>query len=98
MNRLFICQMLRSKRYTTAKKLILGGEIKTFSELLDILDKTPLARAIKISPARLNKLIDNPALFLFQDAYSIADLIGVDGQSIVDLIHADHLQKGAKRK
>lgn len=87
-------------RYKTAQKLILAGGITTLSELMDIIDKTPLAKALKTSPGRLNKLLDNPALFLFQDAYNIAALIGVDEKLIVDIVFQQYAvdKKGRKKK
>ena len=60
--------------------------------------KTPLALDIKTSPVRLNKLIANPAMFLFEDAYEIAALIGVDEKLIVDLIYAEWSQLKRKKK
>lgn len=91
--------MAVNQRYSTAKKLIEGNSITNLSELFDIIDRTPLAKSIKTSPDRLNKLIDNPALFLFQDAYNIAQLIGVDEKAIVDIIHNQYLtDKKSKKK
>lgn len=89
--------MAKKDRYTVAKNLILDGSIKTIRELLAVVDKTPLALDIKTAPARLNKLIANPALFQFEDAYKIAALIGVDERLIVDLIFADRKKPAKKR-
>lgn len=92
--------MPKSRGLNIAKKLILSGDITNLTELLEVIDKTPLAREMKTSPERLNKLLDNPALFLFQDAYNIAALIGVDEKMIIDIIHnqyvSDHNRKRKK--
>ncbi len=53
---------------------------------------------ISTSAVRFNKLIDNPGLFQFQDAYAIASVIGVDEKLIIELIHAEWLSKKRKRK
>lgn len=92
--------MPKARGFNIAKKLILSGDIKNLTELFEVIDKTPLARSMKTSPDRLNKLIDNPALFLFQDAYNIAQLIGVDEKIIVDIIHNQHVadNKGKRKK
>lgn len=88
--------MAKDDRYKVAKNLILDGSVKTIRDLLTIVDKTPLARDIRTSPARLNKLIGNPALFMFGDCYAIAAVIGVDEKLIVDLVYAE--RKVKKRK
>lgn len=92
--------MAVNPRYKTANKLISEGSISTIGELMDIIPKTPLAAEIKTSPQRLNKLLSNPELFLFQDAYNIAALIGVDEKMIVDLIHNQYMadKKGRRKK
>ena len=43
---------------------------------------------MKTSPKRFNGLIENPQLFTFQDAYIIADLIGVSKEKILNIIHS----------
>jgi hypothetical protein len=83
--------MPKSRGLNIAKKLILSGDITNLTELLEVIDKTPLAREMKTSPERLNKLLDNPALFLFQDAYNIAALIGVDEKLILDIVHNQYI-------
>ena len=96
---MFIWLMARSKGLIIAKRLILAGQVTTLSELLDIVDKTPLAKGMHTSPVRFNKLISNPGLFTFDDAYAMAQLIGVDERSIIDIIHAQYLQdKKSKKK
>ena len=89
--------MPKDARYRTAQKLILAGLVKSLAELFDTLDKTPLARDMHTAPARLNKLILNPALFTFEDCYKIAVLLEVDDDKIVELIHSESRPKKAKR-
>lgn len=81
--------MINEAPYSTAKKLILTDNIADLSELLETVPKTSLAIAMKISPKRLNRLIDNPQLFMFEDAYKIAELIGVDKEKILKIIHSE---------
>jgi len=90
--------MPKTRGLNIAKKLILSGDITNLTELFEVIDKTPLARSMKTSPDRLNKLIGNPALFLFQDAYNIAQLIGVDEKAIVDLVHNQYIADKKSRK
>ena len=90
--------MAKPKGTNIAKKLFLSGDIKSLADLLEIVEKTPLARSIGTSPARLNKLLANPALFTFQDLYSIADLIGVDRKLLVDLLFIESNKPTKKKK
>jgi hypothetical protein len=91
--------MAKESNYRTAQKLILAGHIKSLAELLDAVDKTPLARDIHTAPSRLSKLIEAPALFTFKDCYDIADLLGVDRRFIVDLITKESIAvKKSKKK
>lgn len=89
--------MPNDPRYRTAQKLISGGLIKSLADLFDTVDKTPLAKDMHTAPARLSKLILNPALFTFEDCYKIAALLEVDEEKIVDLIHNESRPKKSKR-
>lgn len=79
--------MPKDSRYRNAQKLILAGLIKNLPELLDAIDKTPLAKSIHTSPERFNKLIHAPELFKFEDCYAIAKLLEVDEASIIAIVH-----------
>lgn len=81
--------MINEAPFSTAKKLIQTDNIKDLSELLETIPKTALANAMKTSPKRFNRLIENPRLFMFEDAYTIADLIGVGKEKILNIIHAE---------
>lgn len=89
--------MAKKDRYTVAKSLIENGSVKTIRDLLTVIDKTPLAKDVRVSAVRFNKLIANPALFMFQDAINIAEVLGVDPKLIIDLIYAD-IAKGKRKK
>lgn len=78
-------------RYKTVRILLTEGHIKNLSQLLEEADKTPLARDIKTSPERFNKLIENPALFMLGDIYSMARVIGVEEKKIFEIVHAEWL-------
>ena len=89
--------MPKDARYRTAQKLFLAGQVKSLADLFDILDKTPLAKDMHTAPARLSKLLNNPALFTFEDCYKIAVLLEVDDDKIVELIHSESRPKKGKR-
>jgi hypothetical protein len=90
--------MAKDDRYRLAKSLIESGGIKNVRDLLGILDKTPLAKDIKVTPERFNKLIDNPVLFMMQDCIGIAEVIGVDPKLIIDIVYAEIMSKKKKRR
>jgi len=90
--------MPKDARYRTAQKLFLANQIKSLRDLFDIVDKTPLARDMHTAPARLSKLINNPALFTFDDCYKIAALLEVDDDKIIDLIRTESKSKKGRRK
>lgn len=85
--------MVDQPPFSTAKKLILSGDIKNLSDLLAIVKKTPLAKAMKTGPIRLNTLISNPTLFTFDDAYKIAEILGVEKGRIVMIIHNENISR-----
>jgi hypothetical protein len=90
--------MPKEDKYHLAKSLMEGGNIKTVRDLLAVLHKTVLSKDIKVTPVRFNKLIDNPQLFMFQDALAIAEVIGVDPKKIIDIITTEVLTRKRKRK
>ncbi len=89
--------MPKDARYRTAQKLFLANQIKNLRDLFDIVDKTPLARDMHTAPARLSKLINNPALFTFDDCYKIAALLEVDDDKVIDLIRAESKGKRGRK-
>ncbi len=90
--------MPKDSRYRNAQKLILAGLIKNLSDLLDAIDKTPLARDIYTSPERFNKLILKPELFTFEDCFKIAVLLEVDEKKIVEIVYDSWKAKQKPRK
>jgi len=81
--------MINKPPFSTAKKLIESNNIHDLSELLETVPKTNLANAMKTSPKRFNRLIENPNLFMFEDIYNLADVLGVDSLKVLSIIHAE---------
>jgi hypothetical protein len=50
------------------------------------------------APSRLNKLINKPELFTFEDCYKIAAILEVDPDKIIDLIRDETRPKKGRRK
>jgi hypothetical protein len=91
--------MVTDKRYTVVKKLILANALGSFSEIFDTLPKTVLARDLGMHHQTLTGYLANPLNFSFENAFDIADLIGVDPLAIVTLIGKEIIagKKGKKR-
>jgi hypothetical protein len=81
--------MINKPPFSTAKKLIESDNIHDLSELLETVPKTNLANAMKTSPKRFNRLIENPKLFMFEDIYNLADVLGVDSLKVLSIVHAE---------
>ena len=81
--------MINKPPFSTAKKLIESDNIHDLTDLLETVPKTNLAHAMKTSPKRLNRLIENPNLFMFEDAYTLAEIFGVDKMKVLSIIHAE---------
>ncbi len=90
--------MAKQASFKVAKNLIEKGDIKTISELLEIVDKKAIYKNIPASAIRFNNLVADPPQFRFSDAYAIAATIGVDEKLLLDLIHNECLSRKKKRK
>jgi plasmid maintenance system antidote protein VapI len=91
--------MVKDKRYDTVKKLIKGGHIKSFSEVLENIPKTNVARDLKMHHQTFEKLINFPEKFALEDAIKIASLIEVDDMVVIELIYNQYVkERKPKRK
>lgn len=83
--------MTKDRRYLLAKNQILGGHIRLFREIFDVIPKTVVLKDMKIHNQRFNDLLNNVSGFLLSELYQIADLIEVDEKIIVDMAHQQHV-------
>jgi hypothetical protein len=93
--------MEKDVRYSTIKKLIQTGDIKTLTEIFDkeIITKTKVRKDLGIHNQRFNKLLEHPNKFLLDDLFRFAELIDLDEKSVVDLaINQWQQQKKALKK
>jgi hypothetical protein len=91
--------MAKDRRYTIAKNEILGGHVKTFREIFDVIPKTVVTKDMKIHNIRFNMLIDNVHRFELDELYHLAALLDLEEKIILDLAHAQYLvEKKTKRK
>jgi hypothetical protein len=87
------------KRYNTVKKLILGGFIKNFTEILDTVPKTVMTHDLGMHHQTFEKVIESPDRLSFEDAFKIASFIEIDEREIMNLIYNECIvEKKGKRK
>lgn len=90
--------MVTDKRYTVVKKLILANALGSFSEIFDTLPKTVLGSDLGMHHQTLTKLLADLKLFTFENAFDMAELIGVDPLAVVNLIAREIIYKKKDRK
>ena len=90
---------VKDKRYTTVKNLITGGFIKNFSQILDQVPKSTVCHDLGRHYLTFEKVIQNPALLSFEDAFNLAALIEIDEMEILRLVYNEVIvEKKTKRK
>lgn len=87
--------MVKDKRYTNAKNLILAGHVKTFRDLFDSVPKSVIARDLGINNVRFNELMNDVGRFFVKDMFKLAELLDIPEIEVMKLICNQH---GADRK
>ena len=77
---------MKDKRFSIAAKLIRTNEIKTFSEIIDIVPKTAVAKELGINPERFNRLLATIDLFVVKDLVKLAEVLEVDTIAVLHLV------------
>jgi len=88
---------MKDKRFITAGKLIRSNEIKSFSEIIDTVPKTVVAKHLGINPERFNRLISDIGLFVTKDLVNLADALEVDFLALMKLIDHDLPKKKGRK-
>jgi hypothetical protein len=88
---------MKDKRFSIAAKLIRTNEIKTFSEIIDIVPKTVVAKELGINPERFNRLLATIDLFVIKDLVKLAEVLEVDTIAVLHLVD-NELPKRKTRK
>jgi hypothetical protein len=91
--------MAKDRRYNTVKNLILGGYIKTFSEIFDTIPKSVVAHDLGFNYVRMNNLIRDVERIIIKDLFKLASLIEIDEMDIMRLVYNQYsFDKKNKRK
>ena len=88
---------MKDKRFSIAAKLIRTNEIKTFSEIIDIVPKTVVAKELGINPERFNRLLATIDLFVIKDLVRLAEVLEVETIAVLHLVD-NELPKRKPRK
>lgn len=83
--------MAKDIRYKAVKNLIAGGYLKTFREIFDSIPKSVIYKDLGMNNSHFTELMYNVHLFIVYDIFRIADLIGADPKSILDLVYNQHV-------
>jgi len=87
--------MAKESRVKIVKKLIDDNRLPAFANIFDYLPKTEFANSMGINYGRFLTLVKNPKRLRYEEAISIAKIIGVTPRQISELVHN---QIEAKRK
>jgi hypothetical protein len=89
---------LKDRRYNALKAYIESGDIKSFTEIFDIVPRSVIVRDSGINFVRLTNKIQGPEKFTVKDILILGQLIGVDSGKLYNLISAGVDKKLLKKK
>jgi hypothetical protein len=77
--------MVKDKRYSTVKKLIVSDQLNSFPEIFDIIPKSVVAKDLGMNNMRFSRLMNDVGRFMLKDLHRLADFIEVEGAILVML-------------
>jgi hypothetical protein len=89
---------LKDRRYNALKTYIDSGEIKSFTEIFDIVPRSVFVRDSGINFVRLTNKINGPEKFTVKDIVILSQLIGVDSRKLYALISTAVEKKSFRKK
>lgn len=89
---------MKDRRYNALKTYIDSGEIKSFTEIFDIVPRSVFVRDSGINFVRLTNKINGPEKFTVKDILILGQLIGVDSKKLFALISAGLEKKSFKKR
>ena len=90
--------MAKDPRYVTMKKLVDGGLITEFKELIVSFPPAQFAKDLRKNYNRINNCIKNPEKFTLEEIDAISRLIEVEFDKLIRLIRTEYLNKLQKDK
>jgi hypothetical protein len=89
--------MVKDKRYSTVKKLIVSDQLNSFHEIFDIIPKSVVAKDLGMNNMRFSRLMTDVGRFMLKDLHRLADFIEVEGAILV-MLADKQLMANKKRK
>ena len=77
--------MVKDKRYSIVKKLIVSDQLNSFPEIFDIIPKSVVAKDLGMNNMRFSRLVNDVGQFMLKDLHRLADFIEVEGAILVML-------------
>ena len=88
--------------YLTIQDLILKGYITSLTEIFEkeLISRSRVARDLGLNPGRFTRNLQHPERFIMKDLYALANLIGVENITILQIVNQDYEtnQKKSKKK
>lgn len=85
--------MATDSRLKIVKDLIRDGRLSAFANIFDYIPKTEISKQLGINYTRFLSLVKNPKRLRYEEAISIARILGVSPRQISELIHSQLEQK-----
>lgn len=81
---------IKDARYEVVKSLITNGQVTEFRQIFISLPKSILYQDLGMNSERFNKLMHHVEGFVLKDIFTIANLIGVEKDAMLQLIMNQH--------
>lgn len=89
---------MKDRRFTAVKALLENGEITDITQIFDVVPKSPTYKQLAMGYLRFLDCLKNPGNFTIEELLTLADLVGVEGKVVVDLVYKNTLKQRRRRK
>jgi hypothetical protein len=94
--------MANDIRYITIRDLISKGYINSLTEIFEkeLISRSRVARDLGLNPGRFTRNLQHSERFILKDLYALANIIGIENMTILQLVNKDYEanQKKSKKK
>ena len=90
--------MVKDRRYSTVKKLLVSDQLNSFPEIFDIVPKSVVARDLGMNNMRFSRLMNDLGRFTLEELHRLADLIEIDGDIVVMLANKQFMANKKRKR
>lgn len=94
----FLYLQMDQNKYLAIKRLAEAGDLKTFWDLLALVDKTSFSRDIGTSPERFNRLLRDKSKIEFRDVHGMAETLDLDEKFILNMLYDFYKEQASQKK